>query len=430
MIVNRTVAVVGLGYIGLPTAAVLASHGFRVIGVDTNPAVVGAVNAGQVPFVEPDLDVAVAGAVSRSWLSAQSDMPAAQVFVVAVPTPFKTGHRPDLSFVEAAAKAIAPVLTGAELVILESTSPPGTTKRLAQTIGELRPDLEVAVNDDHGPSAVLFAHCPERVLPGRIMTEMIENDRIVGGLSTASTQAASVLYRTFCKGEVLTTTAETAETAKLVENAYRDVNIALANEISNVSDALDIDVWEVIELANRHPRVNILKPGPGVGGHCIAVDPWFLIGAAPEQTPLMKQARTTNDIKPKQVATRIAAAARACQASSVTLLGLSYKADIDDLRESPSVQIAHALAIELPDLQIAVVEPHISALPPALQELGNLRLAGAEAVPGERGVLGVLVDHSVFKGILREDITAAVVVDICGLWSRPAVVAPTGLEVA
>ncbi|MCO4238658.1 UDP-N-acetyl-D-mannosamine dehydrogenase [Pseudarthrobacter raffinosi] len=426
---NKTVAVIGLGYIGLPTAAVLASHGFHVIGVDTNPEVVAAVNAGEVPFVEPDLDVAVAGAVSRSWLSAQFEMPVADIFVVAVPTPFKAGHRPDLSFVEAAARAIAPVLTGSELIILESTSPPGTTKRLARTIGDLRPDLEMALSDEHGSSAVLFAHCPERVLPGRIMTEMIENDRIVGGLSVASTQMASALYRTFCKGEVLTTTAETAETAKLVENAYRDVNIALANEISNVADVLDIDVWEVIELANRHPRVNILKPGPGVGGHCIAVDPWFLISAAPDQTPLMRQARNTNDAKPAHVATDITRAVGECRATSVTLLGLSYKADIDDLRESPSVQIARDVALALPKVQVNVVEPHISALPLTLQGLVNVRLVGSGGVAAEKGVLGVLVDHSAFRGLVREDIAAAAVVDVCGLWSRPAVVAPLVLDV-
>lgn len=425
---NKTVAVVGLGYIGLPTAAVLASHGFRVIGVDTNPDVVAAVNAGEVPFVEPDLDVAVAGAVSRSWLSAQAEMPRADIYVVAVPTPFKAGRQPDLSFVESAARAIAPVLGGGELVILESTSPPGTTQRLAEVIGELRTDLEMAFNNEHGPSAVHFAHCPERVLPGRIMTEMIENDRIVGGLSVTSTQMASALYRTFCKGEVLTTTAETAETAKLVENAYRDVNIALANEISNVADVLGIDVWEIIELANRHPRVNILRPGPGVGGHCIAVDPWFLISAAPEQTPLMRQARDTNDAKPVQVAANIEVAVRKSGASSVTLLGLSYKADIDDLRESPAVQIARDVAIRLPDVQIKVVEPHISVLPARLQELENVLLAGSGAAGAERGVLGVLVDHTAFKGLVRREMAAAAVVDVCGLWSRPAVVAPLLLE--
>lgn len=425
---NTTVAVVGLGYIGLPTAAVLASHGFRVIGVDTNPRVVSAVNAGEVPFVEPDLDVAVAGAVSRSWLSAQSEMPSANIFIVAVPTPFKADHQPDLAFVEAAAHAIAPVLQGSELVVLESTSPPGTTQYLARVIGELRPDLEMALSDTHGASAVQFAHCPERVLPGRIMTEMIENDRIVGGLSYAATQAASALYRTFCKGEVLTTTAETAETAKLVENAYRDVNIALANEISNVAEVLDINVWEVIQLANRHPRVNILKPGPGVGGHCIAVDPWFLVSAAPSQTPLMRQARIINDAKPALVAARIVQAVREFQATSVTLLGLSYKADIDDLRESPSVQVARDVALLLPDTLINVVEPHIGVLPVTLQALENVRLVSFGGASTEPGVLGILVEHTAFKGINREDVAALSVIDVCGLWSRPAVMAPLAID--
>lgn len=426
---NRTVAVVGLGYIGLPTAAVLASHGFRVIGVDTNPDVVAAVNAGTVPFVEPDLDVAVAGAVSRLWLSAQSEMPKADVYVIAVPTPFKEGHEPDLSFVEAAGRAVAPVLRGGELIILESTSPPGTTLRLARSIGDLRPDLDMALNDGHRSSAVHFAHCPERVLPGRIMTEMIENDRIVGGLSASSTQKAAALYRTFCKGEVLSTTAETAETAKLVENAYRDVNIALANEISQVADVLKIDVWEVIELANRHPRVNILRPGPGVGGHCIAVDPWFLISSAPGKTPLMQQARVTNDTKPTQVAGAIDAAVRQSGASTVTLLGLAYKADIDDLRESPAVQIARDVALMLPEVQIILVEPHISVVPASLQSLDNVTLSGSATAAAEEGVLAVLVDHTAFKGLIREEMVAAAIIDVCGLWSRPAAVAPLVLDV-
>lgn len=417
MIENATVAVVGLGYIGLPTAAVLASHGFQVVGVDTNEAVVDAVNAGNVPFVEPDLDVAVAGAVSRKWLCAQGTMPAADVFIIAVPTPFKDANQPDLSYIDAAARAIASVLRGSELVILESTSPPGTTRRLARIIGELRPDLDLALSDDHGPNAVHFAHCPERVLPGRIMTEMIENDRIVGGLCSASTNHAASLYRTFCKGKVLTTTAATAEMAKLAENAYRDVNIALANELSRVADVLDIDAWELISLANHHPRVNILKPGPGVGGHCIAVDPWFLISAAPDEARLMRQARSTNDARPTQVVTDLESAVRRTESKSVTLLGLSYKADIDDLRESPSILIATEFARRMPRVDVRVVEPHVTELPPVLENMSNVRLVDFMAASLEEGVLCVLVDHTVFRTLAVTDMRASAIIDVCGLWS-------------
>lgn len=424
MLKNARVVVVGLGYIGLPTAAVLASHGFTVVGVDTNEETVQAVNAGQVPFVEPDLDVAVAGAVSRGWLRAQLSVPAADVFIIAVPTPFKAGNQPDLAYVESAARAIAPVLKGAELIILESTSPPGTTERVAQVVSELRPDLEVARNEEHGEKAVHFAHCPERVLPGRIMTEMIENDRIVGGLSEASTNRAAMLYRTFCKGRVLTTTAATAETAKLVENAYRDVNIALANEIARVADVLNIDAWELIALANHHPRVNILKPGPGVGGHCIAVDPWFLISAAPDETPLMRQARKTNDSKPDRVVSEIQSAVAETGSASATLMGLAYKADIDDLRESPAIAIAFEIAKNLPHLNIRVVEPHIEELPAKLLELPNITLVDASGVAEEEGVLCALVEHTVFKELMLEDLPAARVIDTCGLWSTPVAEGP------
>lgn len=419
-------AVVGLGYIGLPTAAVFASHGFSVIGVDTNIEVVNAVNAGQVPFVEPDLDVAVAGAVSRKWLRAQEGMPTADVFIIAVPTPFKDGSQPDLSYVESAARSIASVLRGSELIILESTSPPGTTQRLAEVVAELRPDLEMAVSEIHGKKAIHFAHCPERVLPGRIMTELIENSRIVGGLTEASTNLAAMLYRTFCKGQVLTTTAATAETAKLVENAYRDVNIAFANEISRIADVLEINAWELIALANHHPRVNILKPGPGVGGHCIAVDPWFLISAAPDEARLMKQARHTNDAKPRHVIDDIKAAVRKVKSQSVTLLGLSYKADIDDLRESPSILIAQEVAKQMPNVVVRIVEPHILELPSDLRGLTNVSLVDLDTARGEDGVLCVLVDHAEFRDAALTEMSASLVIDTCGLWSTP-VQAASGL---
>jgi UDP-N-acetyl-D-mannosaminuronic acid dehydrogenase len=333
-------------------------------------------------------------------------------------------NQPDLAYVESAAKAIAPVLVGGELIILESTSPPGTTKKIAEVVGGLRPDLEMAVGEHHTDKAVHFAHCPERVLPGRIMTEMIENDRIVGGLSESSTKRAAALYSTFCKGNVLTTTAATAETAKLVENAYRDVNIAFANEIAKVADLLCLDVSELIALANHHPRVNILKPGPGVGGHCIAVDPWFLISAAPDETPLMRQARRTNDAKPLQVVEQIKAAVQESGSRSVTLMGLAYKADIDDLRESPSISIAVALATELSHLDIQVVEPHIHALPLRLSEL-NVTLVDSTVAAQEEGVVCVLVDHTAFRQMSKANFRATRIVDICGLWSIPVTQGPS-----
>ncbi|MGG5171551.1 UDP-N-acetyl-D-mannosamine dehydrogenase [Pseudarthrobacter sp. J1738] len=421
---NMRISVIGLGYIGLPTAAVLASQGFDVVGVDTKQQVVDAVNAGQVPFVEPDLDVSVAGAVSRGWLRAQSTIPASDVFIIAVPTPFSHDRLPDLSYVEAAASSIATVLTGGELVILESTSPPGTTRRIAELVSTLRPDIEVALNDQHSERAVHFAHCPERVLPGRIMIEMIQNDRIVGGLSGASTIRAAALYNTFCKGQLLTTNATTAETAKLVENAYRDVNIALANEIAKVADSLGIDGWELIDLANHHPRVNILKPGPGVGGHCIAVDPWFLISAAPDETLLMRQARQINDSKPAEVTGTIRSMVIDSGARSVTVMGLAYKPDIDDLRESPAVAIVGELAETMPDLAISVVEPHVKALPQKLAAFQNVTLGSVESAKTEAGVVCVLVEHTAFRAYCREDFAALRILDTCGLWSKQAASAP------
>ena len=298
-----TVAVVGLGYIGLPTAAILATNGLDVIGVDVNPRTVDAVNNGDVPFVEPDLGVHVAGAVSQGRLRAQLETPAADAYIVAVPTPFQADKSADMSYIAAAARAIAPQLRGGELVILESTSPPGSTRRLAELILGLRPDLSLDGAD--GKPVLLVAHCPERVLPGRIMIELVTNDRVVGGLTTEAAEAAAALYGVFCQGEIHLTDAATAEMSKLVENAYRDVNIAFANELSVISDNLDIDVWELIRLANHHPRVNILQPGPGVGGHCIAVDPWFIVAADPENSSLIRTAREVNDSKPGYVVDQV-----------------------------------------------------------------------------------------------------------------------------
>ena len=373
---TKTVAVIGLGYIGLPTAAILATNGVDVIGVDVSDRHVDAVNRGEVPFVEPDLATHVAGAVSQGKLRAQKKTPEADVFVVAVPTPFKGGHEADLSYIDSATDAIVPRLRGGELVILESTSPPGTTEHLAHRVLEARPDLSLDGSD--GRPVVHFAHCPERVLPGRVMIELVTNDRIIGGLTPEGAEQARDLYEVFCGAELHLTDATTAEMAKLTENAFRDVNIAFANELSVIADRLGIDVFELIELSNRHPRVNILQPGPGVGGHCIAVDPWFIVSAVPEEARLIRTAREVNDEKPEVVLRKVKAHIDGLEAPVVAALGLAFKPDIDDLRESPALSITQQLAVRHPDVQILAVEPNIEKLPPSLAAFDNVELAATE----------------------------------------------------
>lgn len=414
---GRDVAVVGLGYIGLPTAAVLASHGAGVVGVDVDPEVVDAVNRGEAPFVEPGLAVAVAGAVARGSLHAQREVPTADVYVVAVPTPLGADGGADLAHVDAAADAIAPRLRRGALVVLESTSPPGTTQHLADRLVAARPDLRP---DASGPG-VHVAHCPERVLPGRAMVEIVENDRVIGGVTPDCARLARDLYVTFCRGSILLTDALTAELSKLVENAYRDVNIAFANELSRVADALGADVWRLIELANHHPRVDILRPGPGVGGHCIAVDPWFLVGAAPEHTRLISTAREVNDSQPGVVVDRVLAAVRSlaaprAAAPRVAALGLAFKPDIDDLRESPAVEVVGRLAALLPRASLAVVEPHVARLPAALAERSNVLLTDVGAAVEGADVVVLLVDHAVFADVDRDLLRTRTVVDTRGLW--------------
>lgn len=403
------VAVIGLGYIGLPTAAILADHGVATIGMDVSERNVAAINRGEVPFVEPGLREVLQRAVTSGTLSATTQTPEADAYIVAVPTPFTETHSADLSYIEAAADGIAAKLTGGELVILESTSPPGATEHLAQRILSARPDLSA---DD-----ILVAHCPERVLPGKIMEEMITNDRIIGGLTPEAAEAARDLYAAFCKGEFLLTDARTAEMAKLTENSFRDVNIAFANELSVISHKLGIDVWELIELANHHPRVNILQPGPGVGGHCIAVDPWFIVDAAPQDANLIRTARQTNDAKPEWVLGRIEQALESAGAgATVALLGLAFKANIDDLRESPSLHIAEQLARRAPDAQLLAVEPHIEALPASLTGFGNVTLSGLEEALDRADVVVLLVDHQVFKELPVSRLDDATVIDTRGIW--------------
>ncbi|MBG0739166.1 UDP-N-acetyl-D-mannosamine dehydrogenase [Paeniglutamicibacter antarcticus] len=408
-----TVAVVGLGYIGLPTAAILATNGLQVIGVDVNQRTVDAVNEGRVPFVEPDLGIHVAGAVSNGSLKASTATPAADAFIVAVPTPFKEDHTADLSYIEAAARGIAPVLQGGELIILESTSPPRATHHLADYLIHLRPDL--SLDGSGGKPAIMLAHCPERVLPGKVMIELVTNDRIVGGITPEAAEMARDLYATFCQGQILITDAVTAEMAKLVENSYRDVNIAFANELSVISDKLNIDVWELIRLANHHPRVNILQPGPGVGGHCIAVDPWFIVAAAPDEARLIRTAREVNDAKPGWVYNKVIKELATLPINiELSVLGLAFKANIDDLRESPAIEIAARLANGLPGRRINIAEPHVDQLPAQLAEYSNVALTSIEDSVCRSGVVVVLVDHDQVKALPAELLSGKCIIDTRG----------------
>lgn len=409
-----SVAVIGLGYIGLPTAAILASQDVTVLGVDISQRTVDAVNRGDVPFVEPDLATYVAGAVTQGKLKAALSPSAADAFIVAVPTPFTDGMKPDLSYIQAAAEAIAPQLQGGELLILESTSPPGATQRMADWILAVRPDL--SLDGSEGRPVIHVAHCPERVLPGRVMIELVTNDRIVGGLTVEAAERAKELYQVFCQGEILLTDAVTAEMAKLVENSFRDVNIAFANELSLISDNLGIDVWELIRLANHHPRVNILQPGPGVGGHCIAVDPWFIVDAAPEDARLIRTAREVNDAKPQWVIDKVRSAAEGVSSPTVAALGLSFKANIDDLRESPARKIVGQLADEMADATILVVEPHIEELPQELANRRNVELVTIEDAAKRADVAVLLVDHDQFVDSEFIAESSAVQIDTKGLW--------------
>ncbi|QPL06061.1 MULTISPECIES: UDP-N-acetyl-D-mannosamine dehydrogenase [Actinomyces] len=409
------IAVIGLGYIGLPTAAVLARAGAEVVGVDVSERHVAAVNRGELPFVEAGLGEVVADAVRGGRLRAQQQTPPASVYIVAVPTPFKgAGHQADPSFIEAAARSIAPQLNGDELVVLESTSPPGTTERMAQVVLEERPDL--SVDGSGGRPVVHFAHCPERVLPGQIMVEIVSNDRIIGGLTPRASELAREVYALFCEGELVLTDARTAEMTKLVENSFRDVNIAFANELSILCERLGIDVWELIGLANRHPRVNILQPGPGVGGHCIAVDPWFIVSALPQEARLIRAAREVNDSKPEHVLSAVLDTVAGTEEPVVACLGLAFKADIDDLRESPAVGITKRLAQALPQGQILAVEPNVEELPAALAELPNVRLDSVMGAIAAADVVVLLVDHKEFKNLDRSLLEGKQTVDTRGIW--------------
>ncbi len=398
---NPDLCVVGLGYIGLPTASLLATKGLLVRGVDTNPRVVETIGRGEIHLKEPELDVLVRSAVNSGNLVAATTPAPAPVTIIAVPTPFKAGHQPDLSYVEAATDAVAPHLRTGDLVLLESTSPVGTTHAIAARLAAARPDLVV-----DGALSVFVAHCPERVLPGHILRELIENDRIVGGVDAASTEAAAAFYERFVGGEVLRTDARTAELVKLVENASRDVNIALANELSMITHRLGVDVWEVIRLANRHPRVNLLTPGPGVGGHCLAVDPWFIVSSAPEEARLIRRGREVNEAKTHWVIERVLERAARFRDPVVAVLGLTYKPDIDDLRESPALEVARALRER--------VDGTVLACDPNLPRFDEFPLLSLETCLEHADLVVILVAHRAFRALGRAALDDRIVMDVCG----------------
>jgi UDP-N-acetyl-D-mannosaminuronic acid dehydrogenase len=413
------ICVLGLGYIGLPTASIFAAKGRKVLGVDVVERVVKTINDGRIHIEEPDLDMLVKAAVQSGNLRADLVPAVADVYIIAVPTPFKATpsnlRAPDVSYVESATRALAPVVPHGALVILESTSPVGTTESmrrwLADELAKVRPAEASAL-----AASLQYAHCPERILPGQMLKELVSNDRIAGGLTPEAAVRARELYRCFCSAQIFLTDARTAEMAKLTENSFRDVNIAFANELSMICDRLKIDVWELISLANRHPRVKILQPGPGVGGHCIAVDPWFIVDAAPEQARLIRTAREVNDHKPHHVLTEIKRQAARFEKPVIACFGLAFKADVDDFRESPAVEIVAHIAEEgLGDVR--VVEPHARELPAALRSRGDrVKLVSAEEALAAASVVVLLVNHSEFKAVDRQVLARKIVVDTRGFW--------------
>ena len=405
--------VIGLGYIGLPTAVVFADRGLDVVGVDVNPATVESINQGRPHIVEPDLDVLLRKVVHSKSLRATTQAEAADAYILAVPTPFREGHLPDLSYIEAACATIAPHLATGNVIVLESTSPVGATDKVSEWLAALRPDLTFP-HEHAEASGIRVAHCPERVLPGHILREVVENDRVIGGLTPACSIAAASLYRIIVRGDMHLTTARTAEMAKLTENAFRDVNIAFANELSIICDKQGIDVWELIRMANLHPRVNILNPGPGVGGHCIAVDPWFIISANPNDSRLMHAARLVNDRKPHYVVDQVVERIAGIDNPVIACLGLAYKPDVDDLRESPAVTIVAEIARRGLG-EVLAVEPYVDRLPEALTGRG-IELTSLEAAVARADLLVVLVDHSPIRSFNRDLIKGKQVLDTRGVW--------------
>ncbi|MBE7243834.1 MAG: UDP-N-acetyl-D-mannosamine dehydrogenase [Actinomycetospora chiangmaiensis] len=413
----QTISVIGLGYVGLPTAAMFASRGLSVIGVDINERAVARVQAGEAHFVEPDLDIVMRAVVTAGNLRAVTVPEPADAFLIAVPTPIRPDHTADLSAVESALDSIAPVLKRGDLVIIESTCPVGTTARAAERLRQARPDLSLP-DDSPEASDILLTYCPERILPGQTLRELVDNGRTFGGLDRRSAVAARDLYSLFARGEMRLTTAPTAELSKLVENAFRDVNVAFANELSIVCEAMKLDVWSVIDLANLHPRVNILAPGPGVGGHCIPVDPWFIHEALPEQTPLIRTAREVNDSKPAHITERVAAVAARFRDPTIAVLGLTYKPNVDDLRESPALKVARDLA-QREIGRLLIVEPHVAALPSGLGNCDRVETATLQEATARADIVVILVAHNKFRSLDRGALNHKIVVDTVGLLSAP-----------
>lgn len=415
-----TICIVGLGYIGLPTAGTFSNKGINVVGVDVKQEVIDDLKRCVLHIYEPDLKELIADSIKKRKLTFSTTPVEANVYILAVPTPFKEHHEADLSYVRAAAESITPYLKAGSLVILESTSPVGTTEKIADWICTNRKDLYYTTSDGHkssetGVNEVFFAHCPERVLPGRILYEIVHNDRIVGGINQKSSELARDVYSEICQGEIVLTDSRTAEMSKLTENSFRDVNIAFANELSVICDKLGINVWELIKLANRHPRVNILNPGPGVGGHCIAVDPWFIVDSVPDEAKLIKQARIINDSKPQYVLDKIKAATNNVESAVIAVLGLSFKANVDDLRESPALKIAESLVNMGYKLQI--VEPYIEELPECLRS-ENAQLVSLDKALKDSNIILGLVDHKDFCCILRSRFEGKCVIDTRGMWDE------------
>ena len=408
------VVVLGLGYIGLPTAAVIASKGTEVLGVDTKPKVVETVASGAIHIAEPDLDGLVQKVVSSGALRTSTKPEPADVFIIAVPTPIDDQNRPELTYVKSAIESIVEFLVPGNLVILESTSPIGTTEMITKTIIERRPDLEIGGDDREGVTGVAVAYCPERVLPGRILTEIVNNDRCIGGITPWCTRRAQRFYKTFVRGACVPTTARAAELVKLTENAFRDTNIAFANELSLICDRFNINVWEVIDLANRHPRVNVLRPGPGVGGHCIAVDPWFIIDSAPDLAKVMRTSREVNVGKTKQVIARAERMIDDHPYAKIACCGLAFKANVDDLRESPAMEVAHHLVAKYGS-RIKIVEPNIREVPEQLQG-HNAELVTIDEALRTCEIAIVLVDHDEFKMVPISERRHLDVIDTRGIW--------------
>ncbi|SCW90011.1 UDP-N-acetyl-D-mannosaminuronic acid dehydrogenase [Sphingobium faniae] len=423
---NQKVSVIGLGYIGLPTAALIARGGAQVVGVDVSAHVVETVNSGRVHIEEVDLDGLVQGVVSRGNLRASLEVEPSDVFIIAVPTPVAEDRAPDISYILKAARTVAPALKAGDVVILESTSPVGTTEAMRDLFTQLRPDLKMPMQNG-AAGDIAIAYCPERVLPGRILVELIDNDRCIGGITPRCARKALAFYRQFVRGQCITTTARAAEMVKLVENSFRDVNIAFANELSVIAERMDIDVWEVIRLANRHPRVNILQPGPGVGGHCIAVDPWFIVHGDPENARLIRTAREVNDGKTDYVVARASDLIDEFPGETVACLGLAFKPNIDDFRESPAVKVAARLARRY-GRRIRLVEPYAQALPMEFAGTGA-ELMDLDTALEQCGVFVILVDHDMFKSVPVDERADKAVYDTRGIWSdqpRRISAAPAG----